>query len=271
MLVKMEPPEVARAAGPGALNDVAGVLLVSRPGPARDRLTGLFEDAGLAVFEAAGIPAAREMMKTARPDLVVLECPSLVGDELAFCQAVAAGPGVPLLVLVAAADVVDEIVALELGADDLLIGDAADRLILARARALLRRTRPAEPARRESPHDAGGWRLDPITRAATGPGGGRVSLSPAHASAFHLFLANPGVVFTSEAGARALGAGVEGAPAFRTTVCRLRQKLDSLHDGQPIRTVRGGGYTYAPSAARSGRDALAGSGPARADDGGHAA
>lgn len=249
MLVGVDLPQARRFAGPDAHNDVAAVLLVSRPGAARDRLAGLFEGAGLAVFEAAGIPAAREMMKTARLDLVVLECASLVGDELDFCQAVSAGPRLPLLVLVASADVVDEIVALELGADDLLIGEAADRLILARARALLRRTRPVEQPRQPPPAEAGGWRLDSITRTAISPSGRRVTLSPAHASAFQLLLANPGAAFTSEAGARALGADAGGASAFRTTVCRLRQKLDTLRDGQPIRTVRGGGYTYAPSPA----------------------
>lgn len=248
MLVRVDSPESARFAGPGQRDEIAAVLLVSRPGAMRERLAGLFEEAGLAVFEAAGVPAARDMLKTARLDLIVLECPSLVGDELAFCQAVASGPRLPLLVLVATADVVDEIVALELGADDLLIGEAADRLILARARALLRRTRPAPPPPQTHPAAAGGWRLDPVARAAISPSGRRVTLSPAHASAFHLFLANPGRVFTCGAGARALGAGSYGAPAFRTTVCRLRQKLDTLCDGQPIQTVRGEGYTYAPSA-----------------------
>lgn len=248
MLMRLEAPGAARMTGPAALNDAAAVLLVSPSGMARDRLGELFEDAGLAVFEAAGIPAARETIKSERLDLVVLECPSLVGDELDFCQSVAAGPRLPLLLLVATADVVDEIVALELGADSLLIGEAADRLILARARALLRRGRPAEPPPQPRPASApGGWRLDPIARAAISPSGKRVSLTPAHASAFHLFLANPGAAFTSEAGARALGGDAGGAASFRTTVCRLRQKLGSLNDGQPIRTVRGGGYTYAPA------------------------
>lgn len=252
MLVSPDLPEAGGlAARPESLRAASAVLLISRSGSARARLNSLFSDADLAVFEAAGIPAARALMETARFDLIVLECPSLIGDELAFCQAVAAGPRIPLLVLVATADVVDEIVALELGADDLLVGEAADRLILARARALLRRTRPAGPPPQVGLAAVGGWRLDPMTRAAISPSGRRVALSPAHASAFHLFLANPGTVFTCGAGARALGAASQGAAAFRTTVCRLRQKLDSLSDGQPIQTVRGEGYTYAPAASRS--------------------
>src|SRR5690606_41752719 len=101
----------------------------------RFRLAGLFEDAGLVVLEAADIRAARETMRTARLDLIVFECPSLVGDELAFCQTVAAGPRTPLLLLAGAADVGVEIVALELVADHLPAGAVSDPVALAAARA----------------------------------------------------------------------------------------------------------------------------------------
>lgn len=227
-----------------AASDVSNVMVVSRSASERARLVCLFREAGLSPLEAADIPAAERMISAARLDLIVLECPSPIGDSLAFCRTVASGPGIPLLVLAADADVVDEIVALELGADDLLAGRAADRLVLARARALLRRSRPQ--ARRDSPEqDSGQWRLNPTTRAAISPNGRSVLLSPGDASALHLFLSNPGVVFTCEAGARALGARDPDARAFRTTVCRLRKKLNPLHVSGPIQTVRGVGYVYA--------------------------
>lgn len=226
--------------------DATRVMVVSRTAAERARLGALFGEAEFTVLECPDIAAASRTMRAARPDLIVLECPSLVGDELAFCSTVASGPGTPLMVLAADADVVDEIVALELGADDLLTGQAAERLVLARARALLRRTRPqaeAAPPRAT----AGQWRLNPTTRAAISPNGRSVLLSPGDASALHLFLTNPGVVFTCEAGARALGARKPDARAFRTTVCRLRKKLDPLHASGPIQTVRGVGYVYAPA------------------------
>ncbi len=220
-------------------------MVVSGEAPARAGLGRLFREAGFTVLECPDIAAATQMLRAAKLDLIVLKCPSLVGDELAFCRTVAAGPCAPLLVLAADADVVDEIVALELGADDLLTGEVADRLVLARARALLRRAQPLAEARpkREA---TGQWRLNPTTRAATSPGGQSVLLSPGDAAALHLFLTNPGVVFTCEAGARALGAGKLDARGFRTTVCRLRKKLNPLHEIEPIRTVRGIGYMFAP-------------------------
>jgi two-component system OmpR family response regulator len=229
-----------------AASDVANVMVVSRSSAERARLGGLFGDAGFTVLESADIPAAQRMIRAARLDLIVLGCPSLVGDELAFCRTVASGPRIPLLVLADDADVVDQILALELGADDLLIGPVAERLVLARARALLRRTRPHTGAP-IAPEGADQWRLNLTTRAAISPSGRSVLLSPGDASALHLFLANPDVVFTCEAGARALGARRPDARAFRTTVCRLRKKLDSLDVRGPIQTVRGVGYVYAPS------------------------
>ncbi|MBF0665142.1 MAG: response regulator transcription factor [Brevundimonas sp.] len=246
------PPALAepREAAPDAARGAPTVMLISRSAATRLRLAPLFEDAGLAVLEAADLNAARQMMSAARLDLIVFECPSLVGDELAFCQMVASGPRTPLMLIAAAADVVDEIVALELGADDLLVGQVADRLVLARVRALLRRTRRHDelaPARKP---EAAEWRLDPVTRSAIAPSGRSIVLPPAHAAALRLFLSHPGVVFTCDEGARALGSGPRGAPAFRTTVCRLRQRLDALNCGQPIQTIRGVGYTYVPRTTR---------------------
>ncbi|HYD27234.1 winged helix-turn-helix domain-containing protein [Brevundimonas sp.] len=260
-------PAPAAAPLPRECNPAA-VMLVSRAPAARMRLSRLFEEAGLAVLEASDLRIAREMMRTARLDLIVLECPSLIGDELAFCQTVAAGARVPLLLLAAAADVVDEILALELGADDLLAGEAPNRLVLARARALLRRTRRHEAAAAVRPQPPTGWRLDPMTRAAIGPSGRSVLLSPGHASAFDLFLNNPGTVFTCEAGAKALRGERLGAAAFRTIVSRLRQKLDSLPDGNPIQTVRGVGYSYSPSTPIGGSADFRAAGRRRARDAG---
>lgn len=236
------------AAGPAPEADVATLMVISRSASERARLTALYVDAGFAVLEAADVVVAKHVMGATTLDLIVLECPSLVEAELAFCRTVAAAPRSRLLVLAATADLVDEIVALELGADDLLTGRIPERLLLARSRALLRRTRsqPATPSRQKR---AAGWRLDPTTRSVFSPKGQRVLLSPSEASALHLFLSNPGVVFTCETGARALGASKRGAQGFRTTVCRLRKRLKPLSDNPPIQTVRGVGYVFgAPDA-----------------------
>lgn len=228
-----------------AATDATTVAVVGAIVGERDRLADLLAETGFTVLQAANLDGARTLIAMESVDLIVLHCAALVGDELAFCRTLASPPHSPLLlVLVGQADVVDEIVALEIGADDLLAGPVADRLVLARAKALLRRA----PPRRARVADAApaGWRLNPTTRAAISPFGRSVVLTPSDASALHLFLTNPGVVFTGEAGARALGTAPVSPAAFRTTVCRLRKKLDGLGEGDPILTVRGVGYAYAP-------------------------
>lgn len=227
--------------------DATTVAVVSASALERDRLAALMVDAGFNVLQAATLDFAHSLIASEVVDLVVLHCPALVGDELAFCRTLASDAGGPLLlVLVGQADLVDEIVALEIGADDLLAGAVADRLVLAHAKALLRRAPPRRP-RDAVRQPAAGWRMNPTTRAAISPAGRSVVLAPSDASAFHLFLTNPGVVFTGEAGARALGADRINTGTFRTTVCRLRKKLDELGEGDPILTVRGIGYAYAPA------------------------
>lgn len=231
----------------GSAADVATVAVVCSAAAERDRLAAVLVDAGFTVLQASNLDGARALIAAETVDLVLLHCAALVGAELVFCRTLAARPHSPLLLVVAGqADIVDEIVALEIGADDLLAGAVNERLVLARAKALLRRAAPRR--QRDLACEApAGWRMNPTTRAAISPTGRSVLLAPSDASAFHLFLSNPGVVFTGEAGARALGAGPVSPAAFRTTVCRLRKRLDELGEGDPILTVRGVGYAFAPA------------------------
>lgn len=243
---RSDPPRGASAIAAHAATDIPTVLVVSEARAERVRLAGLFAEAGFTVLQAGDARRGRSML-AAHLDLVVIQCPALVGETPALCRSVTAGPGSPLLmVLVAEADFVDEIIALELGADDLVSGAAPDRLVLARVRALLRRAAPRPHVDEREP---GRWRLNPLTRAAISPAGRSVVLSPRDAAALHLFLTNPGVAFTNETGADRLGTGALSSRAFRTAVCRLRKKLDGLGEGDPIRTARGSGYFYAPTEA----------------------
>lgn len=231
--------------------ETATLVVVSPSRAERRRLAALVADIGCTVLEASS-PETAQALGAASVDLVLLHCRALAGEELAFCRTLGGARQPPLVLVVAEkADLVDEIVALEIGADDLIAEPASDRLILARAKALMRRASPRRESARAH-QSRPGWRLNPTTRAATSPAGRTVVLSPSDASAFHLFLENPDVVFTSEAGARAVGTNSPSPASFRTTVCRLRKKLDALGDGEPIRTVRGVGYVYgAPLSCRS--------------------
>lgn len=233
-------PVIRDASDPAGRN----VIVVSRGASAQGDLQGAFKRSGFQVIEAADFSVVERTLAAGSVDLVVIESSILDEDQLSFCRAASAGSARPPVLIVSTnADMIEHIIALEVGADDLVVSPIDERLLMARVRALLRRSQAA-PSPAPTGQDSG-WRLNPLTRVAISPGGHTISLSQAHAAAFHLFLTHPGVVFTCETAARALGVKANGALAFRTTVCRLRKKLDLLSDGQPIQTVRGVGYVYA--------------------------
>lgn len=145
------------------------------------------------------------------------------------------------------ADVISRIVALEVGADDLLPTQVDGRLLLAQARALMRRCdtrldRAAPPPSQDS------WKLDPVSREAIGPNGRRLRITPQEVSLLNMFLDNPGVMFTSEtASQRIPNLKQDNSTGFRTAMSRLRRKLSELDCGEVIQTVHGAGYLYRPS------------------------
>ena len=122
-------------------------------------------------------PTAVELHRSHRPDLVVLDVmlPGLDGFEV--CRAIRREADTPILMLTARSDDVDAIVGLELGADDYVTKPFNPRALVARVKAILRRTdgtvrlgRPIEvgtlridPRRREAPSAAGRWSCAPAS------------------------------------------------------------------------------------------------------------
>lgn len=179
-------------------------------------------------------------------DLVVFDGRLSAGGAYAFCRKLAVGGGAPIILLSDNADVVSRIVALEVGADDLLPTPVDRRLLLAQTRALLRRSRTLRDTRSEAPPARAGWALDPVAREAIGPDGARLPLSPQEVSLMDMFLGNPGVVFTPETAMQWIPTLKQDTTVgFRTAMSRLRRKLGNSDFGAAIRTVRGAGYVYA--------------------------
>lgn len=229
------------------------VLIIGREADERRKLSFLFGAHGFRVTEAGDTDEAEQLIRSADIDLVILDALPLEGGPLEFCRKAYVGGMPPIIILAESVGVVEEIVVLEVGADDLIEKPVDQRLLLARARALLRRCqRPGGPS---GPIDTplnGGWRLETSIRRAISPRGRSVILSPSDVQIFELFLRNPGVVFTQESGARALGVENCHSNLIRTAVSRLRRRLTAAGDGDPIRTVRGIGYVYGPARTLSG-------------------
>jgi DNA-binding response OmpR family regulator len=151
---------------------------------------------------------------------------------------------VPVLILTARGDDVDRILGLELGADDYLPKPFNSRELMARVRAILRRTRPNADATRI---DVGDVTLDPVTRQAWCDGR-PLSLTMAEFVLLEAFLRHAGQVLSRERLAeQVLGRRLATFDrSIDVHVSNLRKKLgDAIGAREHIRAVRGEGYVFA--------------------------
>jgi DNA-binding response OmpR family regulator len=192
---------------------------------------------GMAVDTVFDGEAALAHTERERYDVVVLDrdLPKLHGD--AVCRALAAdGSGTRILMLTAADAVEDRVEGLGLGADDYLPKPFAFAELVARIRALARRSgTPLAPIL-----VSGDIRLDPARRTAT-RGGGRLDLSPREFALLETLLAAGGAPLTAEELLSRVWDEYTDpfSNVVKVTVARLRRKL-----GEPpaIETVPGAGY-----------------------------
>jgi DNA-binding response OmpR family regulator len=185
----------------------------------------------------AGLVAAGKF----RPVACVLDIslPGLTGTEI--CQRLrAAGDWTPVLFLTARDDEADRIVGLELGADDYITKPFSPRELVARIKAVLRRT--AGPPVAEQVRQVAGIVLDP-TRRSVHAEQRAVDLTSTEFDLLAHLLRRPGRVYTREELLASVWgyANHAGTRTVDVHVAQLRAKLGTC--GSVIRTVRGVGYT----------------------------
>lgn len=172
-------------------------------------------------------------------DLVLLDLglPDLDGTEV--CRSLRARSTVPIIIVSARDDEVDRVVGLELGADDYVSKPFGTRELVARIRAVLRRSGAATaPGDDDAPLEAGGVRVDPRSRRVT-VDGAEVQLTPKEHDLLVHLLRDPGRVHRRGELIEAVwGGGWDGADrTVDVHIANLRRKL-----GGVIETVRGVGY-----------------------------
>ena len=193
---------------------------------------------------------AVERVAEERPDLVILDLllPGL--DGWAVCRQVRPWFAGPILMLTALDDEIDEVVGLELGADDYLTKPVRPRVLLARVRTLLRRLeRPGRTSKPEStPIDLKWLVVDPLRRSVM-VDGNVVTLTTAEFDLLWLLATHAGQVLSREQISQELR-GIEYDGLDRShdlRVSRLRKKLgDTGRTPQRIKSVRGLGYLLVP-------------------------
>jgi len=224
---------------------VARLVLVDDDANLRHTLGYTLRQEGFEVISAGDGERGLEMFRQSRPDVVVLDVmlPKLDGFEV--CRRIRRESDVPILMLTARDTELDKVVGLELGADDYLAKPFSTRELVARVRALLRRTRQAVAPvgeRLESEGlllDAGRHRVTLDSR--------EIALKPKEFDLLAFFMAHPGQVF----GREQLLASVWGydfagdSRTVDTHVKTLREKLgDDAERPHWIDTVRGVGYRF---------------------------
>jgi len=181
--------------------------------------------------------------------LVVLDVMLPGMNGLDVLRKLRASSTVPVLLLTARGQDVDRIVGLELGADDYLPKPFNPRELVARIRAILRRTR-GEGAEKQAPQSSvrvGDVELNPATRTVL-RGGEAVDLTAVEFNLLDVLLREAGRVVTRDELAK-IALGRLFSPYDRSIdmhISKLRKKLgEDGKGGERIKTVRGVGYIYA--------------------------
>jgi DNA-binding response OmpR family regulator len=201
------------------------------------------EKEGFGVVAAADGEEALALHARHDPDLVVLDLmlPGLDGFEV--CRELRRRGDTPVLMLTARTDDVDAIVGLELGADDYVTKPFNPRALVARIKAILRRTEVT--ARGGRPIEVGPLRIDPRRREAI-VGERRVELRAREFDLLAALARDPGAVLTRDVLLEDVW-GTDFPGETRTVdvhVAEVRKKLGP--DGPAIETVRGVGYRLVP-------------------------
>ena len=200
------------------------------------------EREGYLVSEAGTGPQALEAFKKERPDLVVLDLmlPELDGYEV--CRRLRRESDVPVIMLTARDDDTDKLIGLELGADDYVTKPFSPRELVARVRAVLRRT-ARQPASSER-FTVGDLVVDE-ERFEVSCHGQKVDITPTEFKLLATLARRPGRVFTrAQLVEQALGESFEGYErTIDAHIKNLRRKLGGAGgSGCGILTVHGVGY-----------------------------
>ena len=208
-----------------------------------DLLRLYLEKEGFAVIAAGDGEEGLALHRRHDPDLVILDLMLPKLDGLEVCREIRRQGDTPVLMLTARSDDIDAIVGLELGADDYVTKPFNPRALVARVKAILRRTDVTNRGGR--PIEVGSLRIDPRRREAT-VNDRRLDL---RAREFDLLVAlarDPGVVLTRDALLEDVW-GTDFPGETRTVdvhVAEVRKKLGD--DAPAIETLRGIGYRLVP-------------------------
>jgi two-component system, OmpR family, response regulator len=234
-----------------AIGSSGHILLVEDDPEISRLLRQVLADNAFAVSCAASAAEMEPVLRRGDVDAVVLDVMLPGEDGFSICRRLRAVSRVPIIMLTARGEHVDRIVGLEIGADDYVVKPFNSPELVARIRALLRRSYDGGSLRRRSRIlGFAGWRLDPASRQLRNPDDVQVAMTSAEFDLLLAFCQNSGQVLSREQLLELTHGGSAG-PIERSIdvhVSRVRQKIEpDPHDPSLIKTVRLGGYIFTPA------------------------
>jgi len=221
------------------------ILVIDDDDSLRDTIGLMLEQEGFhATLVEDGMKGYSEALRL-RPDLILadLRMPGMTGVDV--CRRLRdAGAKTPIIILSAVGDEFDKVLLLEIGADDYVVKPFGVRELLARIRAVLRRTSPDS-----NTVIAFSGNVVDLKRRVVTRGGEEIKLTRGEYNLLTYFIQNPGLPLTRDMILNSV-LGYESFPNTRTVdahVVRLRQKLEpEPNTPRHILTVHGVGYRFLP-------------------------
>jgi len=217
------------------------ILVVEDEKKIADVLKDYLEKSGFKVTCLNRGDEAVENLRRAQPALVLLDLMLPGMDGIAVCREIRKLADTPVIMVTAKVEEVDRLIGLEIGADDYICKPFSPREVVARVKAVLRRTRPHATSRRLV---AGPIVLNENTRQVT-IHGKALNLTPSEFSLLHVLIASPDRVFSrNELLDRVQGYRFEGYDrTIDSHVKNLRKKINEhLPNRDIIQTIYGVGY-----------------------------
>ncbi|CAN5141676.1 response regulator [soil metagenome] len=223
------------------------ILVVDDERDIRDPLATYLGKNGMRVTKAADAALAREILAVHAIDLVLLDIMMPGEDGLSLAGFLRATTNIPVILLTAKTEEMDRILGLEIGTDDYVTKPFSPRELLARIKAVLRRSAGAGPVHAPDADGFafGSWVLRTGNRELVDEQGVAIPLSTGEYNLLHALVTHPRRVLTRDQ-LLDLSQGRELAAFERSIdnhISRLRRKIESdPSDPQLVKTIWGGGY-----------------------------
>lgn len=214
------------------------ILLIEDEDNIAEMLRGFFERDGFRFFHAPDGEDGLRRLKTRDVSAILLDLNLPGMDGVEVCRKIRATSNVPIIMLTARDSEVDTVVGLELGADDYVTKPFSPRELLARVKAVLRRSEEAPTP--QSAVDVGGFVVDSGRRRVTTPAGESVEPTAREFDLLWYLAANRGLALSRSQILNAVW-GYDYFGETRTVDVHVRQLRKKL-DGLPLVTVWGVGY-----------------------------